>query len=204
MAGCFRSDGKPVFSWDYRCTFITELILHYFHQHKYMVFACLETFSWETSEFCLSFWHTMNNEQISSAWYFSYFKLFKKMLFGLFSSFLKYFKDIYKKCMLELTMNSKSLDKITCMSSLRSWLIQALKYIIPTVRFHFFGAFISFKQTGLNFTNSCPRLEEVQRFWTHCLYRRSRLLNGSVVTGNRIHRADKEKTFRNGNGEVKQ
>lgn len=145
-----------------------------------------------------------NNEQISSAWYFSYFKLFKKMLFGLFSSFLKYFKDIYKKYMLELTMNSKSLDIITCMSSLRSWLIQALKYIIPTVRIHFFGAFNSFKQSGLNFTKSCPRLEEVQRLWTHCLYRRSRLLNGSVVTGNRINRGDKEKTFGNGNGEVKQ
>lgn len=74
----FRRDGKPVFSWDYICTFITELILHYFHQYKYMVhvFACLEAFSWEISEFCLSFWHTMNNEQISSAWYFSYFKLF--------------------------------------------------------------------------------------------------------------------------------
>lgn len=145
-----------------------------------------------------------NNEQISSAWYFSYFKLFKKMLFGLFSSFLKYFKDIYKQYMLELTMNSKSLDIITCMSSLRSWLIQALKYIIPTVRIHFFGAFNSFKQAGLNFTKSCPRLEEVQRLWTNCLYRRSRLLNGSVVTGNRINREDKEKTFRNGNGEVKQ
>lgn len=58
----FRRGGKPVFSWDYICTFFTELILHYSHQYKYMVFACLETFSWETSEFCLSFWHTTMNK----------------------------------------------------------------------------------------------------------------------------------------------
>lgn len=85
-----------------------------------MVFACLETFSWETSEFCLSFWHTtMNNFPALDTLVISNY-LIKKMLFGLFSSFLKYFKDIYKKYMLELTMNSKSLDIITCMSSLRS------------------------------------------------------------------------------------
>lgn len=203
MAGCFRSDGKPVFSWDYRCTFITELILHYFHQHKYMVFACLETFSWETSEFCLSFWHTTMNKfpALDTLVISNYLK---KCYLDCFHHFWNISKIFMKKYMLELTMNSKSLDIITCMSSLRSWLIQALKYIIPNVRFHFFGAFNSFKQAGLNFTKSCPRLEEVQRLWTNCLYRRSRSQNGSVVTGNRINREDKEKPFRNGNGEVKQ